>query len=157
MAEPRVAYKFRLYPTQQQVALFEQTLGLCQELYNAAVQERRDAWRINRESVTFAAQSAQLPDIKGARPEFTGVYSQVLQDTLHRVDKTFKAFFARVKRKAKAGFPRFRPRPRYDGFTYPQHGFSVRGSKLILSKIGKVKIKLHRPVGGKIKTLTIKR
>ena len=120
MAENRVTYKFRLYPTPRQVELFEQTLALCQELYNAALQERRDAWRINRESVNFAAQSAQLPDIKQARPEFTGVYSQVLQDALHRVDKTFKAFFARVRRKAKAGFPRFRPRPRYDSFTYPQ-------------------------------------
>lgn len=153
----RVTYKFRLYPTKQQVALLESTLVLCQELYNAALQERRDAWRINRESVNFAVQSAQLPDIKEARPELNGVYSQVLQDTLRRVDKTFKAFFARVKRKAKAGFPRFRSRSRYDSFTYPQLGFSIQGSKLSLSKIGNVKIKLHRPVEGKIKILTVKR
>src|SRR5437868_12017005 len=116
MAEQRITYKFRLYPTRQQVALFEQTLGFCQELYNAALQERRDAWRINHESVNFASQSAQLPDIKKTRPELNGIYSQVLQDTLHRVDKTFKAFFARVKRKAKAGFPRFRSLSRYDSF-----------------------------------------
>lgn len=157
MAEHRVTYKFRLYPTRQQIALFEQTLDLCQELYNAALQERRDAWRVNRESVNFAAQSAQLPNTKEARPELHGVYSQVLQDTLHRVDKTFRAFFARVQRKAKAGFPRFRPRSRYASFTYPQLGFSVQGSKLNLSKIGKVKVKLHRPIEGKIKTLTVKR
>lgn len=157
MAEQRITYRFRLYPTRQQIALFEQTLDLCQELYNAALQERRDAWCINRESVNFAIQSAQLPDIKTARPELSGVYAQVLQNTLHRVDKTFKAFFGRVKRKVKAGYPRFRPRSRYDSFTYPQGGFSLQGSKLSLSKIGKVKIKLHRPIEGKIKTLTIKR
>src|SRR5947207_1051319 len=98
MAEHRITYKFRLFPTKQQVALLEQTLDLCRELYNAALQERRDAWRINRESVNFATQSAQLPDIKEARPELNGVYSQVLQDALHRVDRTFKAFFARVQR-----------------------------------------------------------
>ena len=157
MAEHRITYKFRLYPTRQQAALFEQTLGLCQELYNAALQERRDAWRLNRISVNFAAQSAQLPDIKAVRPELSGVYSQVLQDALRRVDKTFKAFFGRVKRKQKAGFPRFRSSSRYDSFTHPQGGFSVLGSHLCLSKIGKVKIKLHRPIEGKIKTLTVKR
>lgn len=157
MADHRLTYKFRLYPTRQQAALFEQTLGLCQELYNAALQERRDAWRVNRVSVNFAAQSAQLPDIKAVRPELNGVYSQVLQDTLHRVDKTFKSFFARVRRKEKAGFPRFRSTTRYDSFTYPQLGFSLRGSKLSLSKTGKVNIKLHRAIEGKIKTLTVKR
>jgi putative transposase len=157
MADHKVTYKFRLYPTRQQAALCEQTLALRQELYNAALQERRDAWRINREPVSLAAQSAQLPAIKEARPEFASVYSQVLQDTLHRVEKAFKAFFARVRRKEKPGSPRFRSRSRYDSFTYPQHGFSIQGSRLILSKIGRVKIKLHRPVGGKVKTLTIKR
>jgi putative transposase len=157
MADHRLTYKFRLYPTRQQAALFEHTLGLCQELYNAALQERRDAWRVNRVSVNFAAQSAQLPDIKAARPELNGVHSQVLQDTLHRVDKTFKSFFARVRRKEKAGFPRFRSPTRYDSFTYPQLGFSLRGSKLSLSKTGEVKIRLHRAIEGKIKTLTVKR
>jgi putative transposase len=157
VAAQRIAYRFRLYPTRQQAALFEQTLGLCQELYNAALQERRDAWRISRESVGFAAQSAQLPAVKEARPELNGVYSQVLQDTLHRVDKTFKAFFARVRRKEKPGFPRFRPRSRYDSFTYPQLGFSLQGTKLSLSKIGRVNIKLHRRIEGTVKTLTVKR
>lgn len=157
-----VTFKFRIYPTTRQVTVLESTLALCQEIYNAAVQERRDAWRINRESVDFAGQSAQLPDIKEARPEFNGIYSQVLQDTLHRVDKTFKGFFRRVKRgdkarRATAGFPRFRSRARYDSFTYPQSGFSLTDGKLTCSKIGKVRIKLHRPVEGKIKTLTIKR
>lgn len=153
----RLTFKYRIYPTKPQTALLETTLGYCAELYNAALQERRDAWRTKRESVNFAAQSAQLPEIKAARPELENVYSQVLQDTLHRVDKTFKAFFARVKRKTKAGFPRFRSRSRYDSFTYPQLGFSLQGSHLCLSKIGKIKIKLHREIEGKIKTLTIKR
>lgn len=139
------------------MAVLESTLSSCQELYNAALQERRDAWQLNRISINFAGQSAQLVEIKQVRLELNGIHSQVLQDTLHRVDKTFKAFFARVKRKAKAGFPRFRSRSRYDSFTYPQLGFSVQGSHLRLSKIGKVKIKLHREIDGKIKTLTIKR
>ena len=153
----RLTYKFRIYPTKRQIALLDGTLAGCCELYNAALQERRDAWCINRESINFAGQSAQLVEIKQVRPELNGIYSQVLQDTLHRVDKTFKSFFGRVKRKAKAGFPRFRARSRYDSFTYPQLGFSLQGSHLCLSKIGKVKIKLHREIEGQTKTLTIKR
>ena len=153
----RLTYRYRVYPTKPQMAVLESTLSSCQELYNAALQERRDAWSINRESINFAGQSAQLVEIKQVRPELNGIHSQVLQDTLHRVDKTFKSFFGRVKRKAKAGFPRFRSRSRYDSFTYPQLGFSLQGSRLSLSKIGKVKIKLHREIEGQIKTLTIKR
>ena len=151
------SYKYRLYPTKRQSSSLESTLSICRELYNAALQERRDAWRINRKNINYFEQSAQLVGIKEIRPELKGVYGQVLQDTLRRVDKAFKAFFGRVRRKAKAGFPRFQSSSRYDSFTYPQHGFSVHGSKLNLSKIGKVKIKLHRPIEGEIKTLTIKR
>lgn len=153
----KLTFKYRIYPTKPQAAVLDETLARCCELYNAAVQERREAWRINRERINFAGQSAQLVEIKQVRPELNGIYSQVLQDTLHRVDKTFQAFFGRVRRQAKAGFPRFRSRARYDSFTYPQLGFSVQGAHLCLSKIGKVKIKLHRPLEGKIKTLTIRR
>ena len=79
-----------------------------------------------------------------------------MQDTLRRLDKTYKAFFGRVQRGQKAGFPRFKGRHRYDSFTYPQSGFAL-SSKLQLSKIGNVKIKQHREIVGGIKTLTIRR
>jgi putative transposase len=86
-----------------------------------------------------------------------GVYSQVLQDVLHRLDKAYKSFFLRVKRHQKAGFPRFKGRDRYDSFTYPQLGFSLAGNRLQLSKIGNIKVKLHREIMGKVKTLTLRR
>ena len=154
----RKTYKYRLYPSKAQVTSLNDTLALCCELYNAALQERRDAWRINRHSVSCYEQILQLPDIKESRPELNSIYSQVLQDVLRRLDKAFVAFFRRVKeRKDKAGFPRFRSRSRYDSFTYAQSGFALKDNKLRLSKIGDVKIKLHRPVEGKIKTLTVTR
>jgi putative transposase len=153
----RKSFKYRLYPTNAQAAQLETQLGLCRELYNAALQERRDAFSINRVAIGFSQQSAQLPEIKAERPEFEGVYSQVLQEVLHRVDKNFKAFFRRVAGGAKPGFPRFRPASRYDSLTYPQLGFAVEARHLKLSKVGRVKIKLHRPVEGLIKTVTVKR
>ena len=154
---PMKSYKCRIYPGHAQVTKFEQTLDICHEFYNAALQERRDAYRIARQFIRYQDQQNQLPEIKAIRPELSMVHSQVLQDVLKRLDKAFDAFFRRVKTGEKAGYPRFRSRSRYDSFTYSQSGFAIESGKLKLSKIGKVKIKLHRPIEGKIKTLTIRR
>lgn len=157
MLSSNKTFRFRLYPTAVQGAVLDGQLRLCCELYNAALQERRDAWRLSRVSIGFARQSAQLPAIKVDRPDVAGVYSQVLQDVLHRVDKAFGAFFGRVRRGDKPGFPRFRAARRFDSLTYPQRGFAVNGRHLVVSKIGAIKIKLHRAVVGTVKTLTVKR
>jgi putative transposase len=153
------SYKFRIYPTRAQVTRLERTLDTCCELYNAALQERRGAWRTSRKSIGYKDQQNQLPEIKEICPEISMVYCQVLQDTLSRLDKAFDAFFRRVKAGEKPGFPRFRSRARYSSFTYPQwrKGLTVDERKVRLPKIGKVKIKLHRPIAGMIKTLTVTR
>ncbi|MEW6208105.1 MAG: transposase [Acidobacteriota bacterium] len=151
------AHKYRIYPSKAQVTKLERTLGLCCELYNAGLQERRSAYRISRTAINYHTQAVQLPDIKEIRPDLNTVHSQVLQEVLLRLDKAFDAFFRRVKAGEKPGFPRFRSRSRYDSFTYSQTGFAIEAGKLRLSKIGRVKIKLHRPIEGKIKTLTITR
>ena len=157
MSKTRKTFKYRLYPRRNQTVILEGQFGLCCELYNAVLQERRDAYRLEGKSISFRSQSDQLPEIKASREEFGGVYSQVLEDTLHRVDRSFKAFFRRLRRGEKAGFPRFRARARYDSLSYPQLGFAIEGDHLKLSKVGLVKIKLHRPIEGQIKTLTVKR
>lgn len=151
------AYKFRIYPSRAQENKLERWLALCCELYNAALQERRDAYNICHKSISYRNQQDQLPEIKEVRPELREVHSQVLQDVLKRLDKAFDAFFRRVKVGEKPGYPRFRSRSRYDSFTFSQSGFSIENDKLKLSKIGNVKIKTHRPIEGKIKTLTITR
>jgi len=87
------------------------------------------------------------------------VHSQVLQDVLRRLDKTFNNFFKRIRKGEKAGYPRFKGKYRYDSFTYPQSGFALEKKKLQLSKIERITTKLHRPIPseGVIKTCTIKR
>lgn len=151
------AYKFRLYPTKTQLALLTDTLDRCRELYNAALQERRDAYRMAGKSITYFEQSQQLPEIKQMREEYRDIYAQVLQDVLRRVEKTFKAFFVRCKRGETPGYPRYKGKGHYDSFTYPQAGFSLtHDNRLCLSKIGSIKIKLHREVKGTIKTCTLK-
>jgi putative transposase len=152
----RKTSQYRLYPNRQQQERLQTTLDICRELYNAGLQERIESYKTTGKGTTCNSQSAQLPDIKNVREDVGQVFSQVLQDVLHRLDKTYASFFLRVKRHQKAGFPRFKGRYRYDSFTYPQAGFRL-GSKLQLSKIGNIKIKLHREWKGEVKTLTIKR
>lgn len=94
---------------------------------------------------------------KAERPELKDVHSQVLQNVQERVDLALKAFFRRVKAGDKPGFPRFKGYGRYDSFTFKQSGFKLSGSRLTISKIGDVKIILHRPLEGQCKTLTIQR
>src|SRR6266516_7995868 len=152
------AYKFRLYPTKKQVQSLTWTLDRCRELYNAALQERRDAYRLVGKSITYYDQANQLPEIKAIREEYKDIHSQVLQDVLRKADKAFKAFFARCKRGKTPGYPRYKGRGHYESFTYPQVGFSfTHDNRVCLSKIGSIKVKLHRSLEGKIKTCTIKR
>src|SRR6266566_8747921 len=152
------AFKYRLYPTGPQQNRLQATLDLCRELYNAALQERRDAYRMVGKSITYSDQANQLPEIKEIREEYREIHSQVLQDVLRKADKAFKSFFARCKRGATPGYPRYKGRGHYESFTYPQVGFSLtHDNRVCLSKIGSIKVKLHRSLEGKIKTCTIKR
>ncbi len=160
MAESTVTktFKFRIFPSKAQATKLENTLDLCRDLFNASLQERRDAYKLNRISLNYYNQANQLCDVKETNPEYTDVHSQVSQGVLKRVDKAFQAFFRRVKQKSgKCGFPRFQGKNRYNSFTFAQSGFSVSDNRLRLSKIGKVKIKLHRAIIGKVKTLTVSR
>jgi putative transposase len=170
------AYKFRLYPTRKQRECLQKTLDACRILYNAAFIERRDAYNFHvrqhpgyydeetrkarsRElEINYYSQANQLPDIKDIREEYQDIYSQVLQDVLRRVQKAFDAFFRRCKQGEEPGYPRLKGKSRYDSFTYPQAGFSLtHDSRVCLSKIGSIKVKMHREIKDTIKTCTIKR
>lgn len=156
------AYKYRIYPTKNQIGIFNFTLNNCRWLYNTALEHRREAYRISQKSISYKEQANELPDLKKQFPKFKNIHSQILQDVLKRVDKAYQNFFRRIKTKnGKAGFPRFQGKDRFDSFTYTQSGFSFTKDKkrIEFSKIGFVKIKLHRqiPVGSHIKTCTIKR
>ncbi len=163
----RKTFKYRLYPTKATEQKFYWTLTRCRELYNAALSERRDAYKYAGKSITYYDQQNDLPEIKAQiREEYQDIAAHVLQDVLRRLDKAFQNFFRRCKHGENPGFPRFQGRDRYESFTYPdeagwkltveQQGKKLKGT-LSLTKIGKAKVTLHRPLEGKIKTVTIKR
>lgn len=153
------AFKYRIYPTRKQTATLQWTLDRCRELYNAALQERREAWKYEKKSISVFEQMRSLTEIKAEiRSEYQEIGSHVLQDVVKRVDKAFKRFFARLKKGQTPGYPRFQGKERYDSFTYPDaSGWKIENGRLVLSKIGHIKIMLHRPIEGQIKTCTIKR
>ena len=154
----RKAFKYRLYPTKKQEQTLFWTLSRCRELYNAALSERRDAYRMSGKSISYYEQKRDLPEIKTEiRQEYQAIHSQVLQDVLLRLNRAFESFFRRVKWGEDPGYSRFQGRNRYNSFTYPQGGYSLtHDRRLCLSKIGSIKIKLHRDLAGTIKTCTIK-
>src|SRR5579884_1270509 len=118
-------------------------LDRCRELYNAGLEERREAYRMRGVSVTRYRQVTQLPAVKEGRPEYKEIGSQVLQDVLERLDRAFAAFFKRVaaiKRlktvglttDKKAGYPRFKGRYRYNSLTWKQAGWSLKEGRLCI-------------------------
>ena len=113
-------FKYRIYPNKTQEKILEETLFLCCDLYNAALQERREAWKMRHISIKFYDQTYQIKDIRKDDPTGIGMLNfSACQKTLRRVDKVFKAFFNRVKdHNGKAGFPRFKPYRRFHSLEF---------------------------------------
>jgi len=150
-------FKYRIRTSSAVEQKLEAVLAACCQLYNAALEERRSAYQVAGKSVGYVEQANQLPEIKQVCPELNQIHSQVLQNVLNRVDVAFDRFFRRVNNGQRSGYPRFKALPRYDSFTFPQGGWTLKGDKLRLSKIGSMRLRLSRPLEGRIKTLTIKR
>jgi putative transposase len=155
----RKAFKYKLCPTLEQERALVRILVRCRELYNAGLQERREAWRRRRVSVSRFQQEAQLKDIRAELPEYAEIHSHVLQDVLARLDRAFQAFFRRAKAGEKPGYPRFYGRDRYRSFTYKEfgNGATLDNGFLVLAKIGRIAVRWSRSLEGKPKTVTISR
>ena len=144
-------YKFRLYPNKIQEDKLTYTLSVCKNLYNDMLSDRIVTYKEAGVGLSYYDQQTLLKCMD------LGIYSQIAQDVLRRLDNTFVAFFRRVQSGETPGYPRFKSWNRYDSFTYPQRGFKIIGNKLRLSKIDEIKINQHRKIIGEIKTCTIKR
>ena len=182
------AYKYRIYANKQTTEKLAWVLDRCRELYNAGLQERRDAYemavrhhpnyyheetrkqRTREHAVGYYEQKRELVDLKELRPEYQEIASHVLQDVILRLKRAYDDFFRRVHNGGQPGYPRFQGRNRYDSFCYPDGaGWKLEAKErpaekqgivrvnLKLTKIGTVKLHLHRNMQGRIKTLTIKR
>jgi putative transposase len=134
-----------------------ETLELCRQTYNEVLAIRKNAYEQEGKSVSYYETKKLLPQWKVKKPDLKGVHSQVLQEVVKRVDLAYQAFFRRVKDGEDPGYPRFKGYGRYDSFTYTQSGFSLKPGKLWLSRIGDIRIKLHRAIVGEIQRLNVRR
>lgn len=153
------AFQYRLYPNRQQVQVLEEMLETCRHLYNRSLAERRDAYQNKGKTLNYYDQANTLKDQRKQNPYLVKVNFSATQDVLRRLDKAFGSFFRRVKTGEKPGYPRFKAKGRYDSVTFPSYGDGCRlkDGRLYLQNVGRVKIKLHRELEGKVKTITIRR
>jgi putative transposase len=142
----RKSYKYKLQPTAIQERRLAEIVELCRQLYNTGLEERITAYRRCGVSLTVTQQHAELPVIRAAFPDYGAIHSQVLQDVLTRLDKTYQAFFRRLKAGQTPGFPRFRGVNRYHSFTYTQfgNGAHLDNQILVLSKVGRLAVRWSR-------------
>jgi putative transposase len=153
-----------LRPTARQHIALAACVEAHRELYNAALQERREAWAHGKTRIYYVDQSAQLTDIRAVRPDLAVWSFSSQQATLRRLNKAFAGFFRRVKTAkagVKPGYPRFKGAARFHSMEWPKDGDGARwlpeAKRVYLQGIGQVKVGLHRPVAGRVKTIQIKR
>lgn len=164
------AYKYRVYAHKQTTEKLRWVLDRCRELYNAGLQERRDAYemgvkrhpnyydeeqrkQLTREhTVGYYKQKRELVDIKELRPEYQDMASHVLQDVILRLKRAYDAFFRRVQNGERPGYPRFQGQNRYDSFTYPDGaGWKLDEQKRPPNKKGIVRVNLRLAKIGTVK------
>jgi len=114
------AYKYRIYLTKSQQSNVLNQFSMCRHLYNWSLAERVEAYKEHGVYIGYNEQAKQLPQLKKERPWFKGVYAQVLQNTLKRLDNAFRAFFRRVRNHETPGFPKFKKKGQWTSITYPQ-------------------------------------
>ncbi len=157
----RRAYVLRLRPTARQHVALAACVESHRELYNAALQELRDGWAHNRTRINYGDQSAQLTEIRSARPDQAVWSFSSQQATLRRLNKAFAGFFRRVKAGQTPGYPRFKGKSRFDNVEWPKDGDGARWlpetKRVYLQGVGQIKVHLHREVRGRVKTIQIKR
>ena len=157
-AQLRRTYRYRIYPTVRLRLGLEDQLGFACQLYNAALEQRRYAWRGRHRSVTLYEQFRELTAVRAAGMGPASMSCSAMRDPLRRLDRAFVAFFRRVKAGAKPGHPRFRSVRRYDSLTWDS-GWGLRDGRLALQGIGQVKMKWHRPLHASavVRTVTVRR
>jgi putative transposase len=151
-------YRYRIYPTVRLRLALEAQLGFACQLYNAALEQRRYSWRGRRRSVSLYEQFRELTEVRAARMGPAQMSCSAMRDPLRRLDRAFAAFFRRVKRGAKPGYPRFRSVRRYDSLTWAS-GWGLRDGRLALGGVGHIKVRWHRPLpsSAAVRTVTVRR
>jgi putative transposase len=142
--------RIRLYPTTRQGAALVRMLDVTRELYNALLQQRRDAYRLRKVAVTAKMQSAEITELRAEDARVRAVYREAEDAVLHRLDLAMAAFFRRCKRGERPGYPRFKSWQRWQQLEFP-HGdrglrFDQVQQRVSIPGVGAVKLRKGRQV-----------
>lgn len=171
----RTSYQYRINPNKEQAEKIDKTLEMLRYQYNYLLTQRFNWYEQNRSPIdrcsvivshlpelkgkpTYYSQKASLTQLKKDRPWYKDIHSQVLQEIPKKVEITFDRWLKGDLNGKKSGRPRFKGKGQYKTFTFPQfkqHHFTK--NKITLSKIGTVKVIVHRqiPEGFDIKTVSV--
>lgn len=145
------AYKYRIYPNSEQEMRLKRSLLLLSHLYNKLRARKIEEYKEHRISLKQNDLRTIALECRKRNIEFKSVYSQVVQNVADRVHAAFDNYF-----EGRARFPKVKQPRKYLSLTYPQSGFELNEGRLDLSKIGRVRIFLHRAIQGTVQRLTIK-
>src|SRR6266851_10530768 len=152
--EVRRTYKYRLYRCDKKDRKLRHRIFVASTIWNHFIALQRRYYRLSGKYISYEIMSSHVLKLRKTKrfALWQGLYSQCCQDVCRRVDAAYQRFFKGVAK----GRPKFRKARKYASFTFPQSGYTVQGNTV---RIGGTKYKfvLHRPLGGKVKTLTVKR
>src|ERR1700694_1485325 len=151
------SYLYLLQPTARQRSALEGLLRSQCELYNAALEERRGAWKWERRSVSYVGQCRTLTELRAVRPDTLEYGVTVCRGTLKRLDRAFAAFYRRCRNGQTPGFPRFKSVRRWDSVQWEDtNGWRLDSDRyrLRLFGIGEGRGHLPRPIRGNPEEIT---
>lgn len=154
-----LSYRYRINPTKAQATALTEMLGDFCQLYNAALEHRINAYR-RGVSIKCNEQIVTLPEIRRDLPHQGRWSATAQQQVLRKLDKAYKAFFGRVSRGDKAGFPRFRARDRYHAADFRVgNGMTIRKNRKLtfVGVPGEIKVRWHRDLPSKPKSCILSR
>ena len=144
------AFKYRIYPTEPQKELIAKHISHSRYVYNLALETKNAAYISAKHNYSAFDLVKQLPELKKELPWLKEVNSQSLQQSIQNMDIAFKKFFKG------SGFPKFKSKHKgKQSFSIPQNVI-VENDLLIIPKFKEgIKMSLHRPTKGTIKSATI--
>jgi putative transposase len=149
------AYSIRLQPNAAQRAKLGLYLERLRELYNMALEQRRDAWKTSKKSLGYYAQCLGLSELR-THPDYEKIPNHVCKGALYRLDRAFRSFYARASAGQSPGYPRFKKEGDYRSFDLPDSkDFWVKGNRVSILGLGPMRFRAHREVQGKPKQIIV--
>lgn len=150
-----LTFRYRLYPSKEQIALLWNDANRLNKLYNDYLNKQIKNYEQNKKFLDYKILSQSLTSERNSDPSLNVIYSQVAQQALRRLKKSFSNFYRMRKIKKGKGFPNFRSCKNFFGITYPQSGYKLDNCRFITTRYGSIPFIEHRLMLGNIRQITI--